>query len=179
MELTKAAQEMHQIRKDLDAHIEAAKQREAELRGQIRERANILSSAVEGLDLDKVNLAKTVVYVQGSFERGGADRAAVIEDAIKQLATGSPVRQGYGDLWEQYFGTKNYDVWVGQRSDHAYGYGPRHGGICFAVGVIADVRKSRPQATLTPEEVEAAIYYLTNIQRVQEAERKASQQAAA
>lgn len=179
MELTKAAQEMHQIRKDLDAHIETAKKREAELRGQIRERANVLASAVEGIDIEKITLAKTVIYVRGSYERAGEDRASVIHDAIKQLATGEPVRSVYGDLWERYFGTKNYDRWSGQRSDHPYGMGPGHGSICFEVGVVEAVRRGRLQASLSSEEIEAAIYYLSNIQRVQEAESKASQQAAA
>ena len=179
MELTRAAREMYQLRAELDAHIEAAKQREAELRGRIRERANVLSSAAEGIDIEKVKLAKTIVYVRGFYENAGEDRASVIHDAIRQFATGEPVRQVYGDLWERYFGTKNYDRWSGQRSDHPYFMGPGHGSICFEVGILESVRKGRAQKTLTPEEVEAVIYYLTNIQRVQDAERRASQQAAA
>lgn len=179
MELTTAAQEMYQLRKDLEQHIASAKAREDELRGQIKQRANVLASAEQGLDLEKVRLAKTVVYVNGSYDRAGDDRASVIHDAIRQLATGEPIRQFYGDLWSHYFGTKNYDRWSGQRSDHQYGYGPGHGSIVFRVGVIEDVRKTRTQADLTAEEVEAAIYYLTNIKRVQDAEAAAAKQAAA
>jgi hypothetical protein len=179
MELTTAAQEMYQLRKDLEAHLAASKKREDELRAKIKQKANILASAVEGIDPDKINLAKTVVYIRGTYEGGGADRNSVIYDAIKQLATGHPLNGVYGDLWTQYFGTKNYSQWNGQRSDHPYGLGPAHGSTCFAVGLVEDVRKSRKQADLTAHEIEAAIYYLTNIQRVQEAERKAAQQAAA
>lgn len=179
MELTTAAKEMHQLRKDLAAHIEDAKKRDAALREQIRVRATVLSSAVEGLDMEKITLAKTVVYVRGAYERAGEDRASVISDAIKQLATGEPNRAVYGDLWHRYFGTKNYDRWSGQRSDHEYMCAPRHGSICFAVGLTDEVRDTRQQGDLTAAEVEAAIYYLTNIQRVQEAERKAREQAAA
>ena len=179
MELTTAAQEMYQLRKDLEQHIASAKAREDELRGQIKQRANVLASAEQGLDLEKVRLAKTVVYVNGSYDRAGDDRASVIHDAIRQLATGEPIRQFYGDLWSHYFGTKNYDRWCGQRSDHQYGYGPGHGSIVFRVGVIDNVRKTRTQADLTAEEIEAAIYYLTNIKRVQDAEAVAAKQAAA
>lgn len=179
MELTAAAQEMYQLRKDLERHIASAKAREDELRGKIKQRANVLASAEQGLDLEKVRLGKTVVYVHGSYDHAGEDRASVIHDAIRQLATGEPIRQFYGDLWSHYFGTKNYDRWSGQRSDHQYGYGPGHGSICFRVGIIEDVRKARTQADLTAEEIEAAIYYLTNIKRVQDAEAAAAKQAAA
>ncbi len=179
MELTTAAQEMYQLRKDLEQHIASAKAREDELRGQIKQRANVLASAEQGLDLEKVRLAKTVVYVNGSYDRAGDDRASVIHDAIRQLATGEPVREVYGDLWQRYFGTKSYDRWHGQRSDHPYFMGPGHGSIIFEVGLVKSVRETRTQADLTAEEVEAAIYYLTNIKRVQDAEAAAAKQAAA
>lgn len=179
MNLTTAAQEMHQLRQRLEQHLVDAKKGEDELRRQIRERANILASAEQGLDLEKIALAKTVINIRGAYDRAGEDGASVIHDAIKQLATGEPIRQFYGDLWSHYFGTKNYDRWSGQRSDHQYGYGPGHGSICFEVGIVRDVRKNRKQSELTPEEIEAAIYYLTNIQRVQDAERKTASQAAA
>ncbi|MGJ7039178.1 hypothetical protein J2Y63_002433 [Shinella sp. BE166] len=179
MQLTTAAQELHQLRKELEQHVALSKKREDELRGQIKLHANVLSSAEQGLDIEKVGLAKTVIYVNGSYDRAGQDRASVIQDAVKQLATGDPVRQFYGDLWSHYFGTKNYDRWSGQRSDHQYGYGPGHGSIVFRVGIVEDVRKNRSQADLTAEEIEAAIYYLTNIKRVQDAEADAAKQAAA
>ena len=57
--------------------------------------------------------------------------------------------------------------------------GPAHGSICFQVGIVRDVRENRKQSDLTPEEVEASIYYLTNIHRVQEAEARAKEQASA
>lgn len=179
MKLTTAVQEMHQLRQKLEEHLADAKKGEDELRRQIRERANILAPAEQGIDLDKVALAKTVIYVRGEYAKGGRDRDSVISDAISQLATGVPTQQTYSDLWLTYLGTKNYDAWSGQRSDHQYGYGPRHGSICFSVGVNSEIRSSRAPFDLTDEEVEAAIYYLTNIQRVQEAERKAASHAAA
>ncbi len=173
MTLTEAAQKLHQLRADLAAHETAAKKRSEEIKQEIRAKALILENATEGLDAGKIATAQSVLRVYGFYERGGDDRASVISDAIKQLATGEPVRPVYGDLWRVQFATKNYDRWQGQRSDHEYGYGPKHGSIVFSVGFTDEVRKRDPQV-LTPEEVEAAIYYLTNIQRVQSAAARAS-----
>lgn len=179
MKLTQAVQEMQELRRQLEQHLSDAKKGEEELRRHIQERANILAASDMGLDLEKIELAKKVVYVRGEYAKGGRDRDSVVSDAINQLATGVPTRQTFSDLWRTYLGTKNYDAWSGQRSDHEYGYGPRHGSICFAVGVNSDIRQSRAPFDLTSEEVEAAIYFLTNIQRVQEAERKAALEGAA
>jgi hypothetical protein len=171
--LTETVRQMHKLRAELDAHEAAEKDRSETLKREIRAKALILENATEGLDAEKIATAQSVLRVYGSFERGGADRVGVIADAIKQIATGEPVRPIYGDLWRVQFGTKNYDRWHGQRSDHEYGYGPKHGITVFSVGFTDAVRKRDPQA-LTPEEVEAAIYYLTNIQRVQQAAARAS-----
>lgn len=173
MTLTEAARKMHELRAELAAHESAAKDKTEELKREIRANALILENATEGLDAEKIATAQNVLRVYGSYERGGADRGSVIADAIKQIATGEPVRQTYGDLWRVAFGTKNYAGWQGQRSDHEYGYGPRHGSTVFSVGFTDAVRKRDPQA-LTPEEVEAAIYYLTNIERIQRAAAKAA-----
>ena len=171
--LTEAARRMHKLRAELSAHDVAAKDRGDKLRREIRANALILENATEGLDADKITIAQGVLYVRGSYERGGEDRASVIADAIKQLATGEPIRKYYNDLWRVAFGTKNYDRWSGQRCDCEYGYGPSHGGIVFQVGFSEAARKRQPQV-LTSDETEAAIYYLTNIQRVQAASARAA-----
>ena len=165
--LTDAASKMHRLRAELAAHNLAAKKHADDLQREIRANTLILENATEGLDSDKISIAQSVLVIRGSFERGGTDRASVVADAIKQLATGEPIRPTYGDLWRVFFGTKNYDGWSGQRSDAEYGYGPKHGSIVFSVGLTREVRGRAPQA-LTPNEVEAAIYYLTNIQRIQQ-----------
>ena len=171
--LTETAREKYELEAELSAHEQAAKARADELRREIRSRALILETATEGLDADKIDLAKTIVSIRGSYARGGDDRHSVVRDAMRQLATGEPVRAHYGDLWRVYFGTKSYDRWHGQRSDHPYGYGPKHGGIIFAVEVTRTARE-RGQADLTPDEIEAAIYYLTNLERAQAAEQRAT-----
>ncbi|NTG73259.1 hypothetical protein G6M02_07940 [Agrobacterium rhizogenes] len=179
MELATATRRIYGLRRDLEIHLDVAKRHEAELREQIRQCAAVLASSADGIDYDKVELAKTVIYVHGSYARAGEDRASVIADAMKQIATGEPVRKVYGDLWLRYFGTKNYDRWSGQRSDHPYFMGPGHGSIVFEVGLVEKVRKERQWADLSAAEIEAAIYYLVNLERVQAAEQKAREQAAA
>ena len=179
MNLTTAACEMHDLKGALATHIETAKAEENRLRNEIRKRAEVLDLSAQGIDLDKVALAKTIVLVRGTYAKGGDDRASVIADAIKQLATGVPVREHYGDLWRVYFGTKSYDRWYGQRCDREYHYGPRHGSIIFAVEVRGDIRDSRHQSDLSHDEIEAAIYYLANLERVQTAEADARAKAAA
>jgi len=112
-----------------------------------------------GYDVGLVNLSKSVMRV-GVYARGGDDKASVIRDAINDILTGGKALQ------HGYFGTKSYDRWHGQRSDHPYGTCPRHGSIIFAVSFINDARTR----SLTPEEVHATVYYLNNVEKIQAAE---------
>ncbi len=118
---------------------------------------------VEGLDAAKIELADHVIYVSGDYERAGQDRTECREDAIRALLAGG------GRLRTEYFGTKSYDRWCGQRSDHAYGMGPRHGSVGFAIGMQRTIRGR----DLTADEIDAAVYYLRNLERIQDASRKA------
>jgi|GEM_PF-976900 len=173
MSLTKAAREMSDLKVQLREHRERAASEEKRILGDITKRAKVLIAEERGLDLNKIGLAETIIFVDGSYDKAGKDRQSVIDDAIKSLSTGKPIRPIYGDLWNYYFGTKHYDAWHGQRSDHGYGFGPRHGNTIFRVGVVSDVRKERNQQDLTPEEIEAAIYYLVNIQSIQDTKNEA------
>lgn len=177
--LTTAARELHELGAALAAHIEQSKREEAALREEIRKRREILDMSASGIDLEKVALAKTILSVSGTYAKGGDERASVKADAIKQLATGIPIREIYGDLWRVAFGTKSYDRWHGQRCDCEYGMGPRHGSLIFQIGLRDSVRKTRKHSDLTPEEIEAAIYFLTNIERIQAAEADAKAAAVA
>ena len=123
-----------------------------------------------GIDTHKVLLAEHIVYVT-EYSKGGEERDSARTDAIHWFATHGPERVPYHDLRSQYFGTKSYDRWHGQRSDHSYGMGPRHGSIIFRIELLPEPRKR----TLTADEIEAAIYYLTNLERIQAAARSAKQ----
>jgi hypothetical protein len=171
--LTIAAREKFALEAALADHKRDTAKRTAELEREISARSLVLETAAAGLDYEKLALARTIINVRGSFEKAGTDRLSVVRDAVKQLATGEPIRQIYGDLWRCAFGTKDYDGWHGQRCDSDYGCGPRHGHVIFSVGLTADVRK-KSHADLTSAEIEAAIYYLTNLERVQAAEKRAA-----
>lgn len=179
MDLTTAAKMKFKLQEELAKHISSAKDKEAQIRKEIELATIVLASSANGIDHDKISLAKNVIYVRGQYERAGSDRESVIQDAIKQLSTGIPPREIYGDLWRVSFGTKNYASWSGQRSDHEYGYGPKHGSICFEVGLVRSVRENKKYSDLLPEEIEAAIYYLTNIKLVQLSEKEAKDASAA
>lgn len=149
----------------LKGHKEAAESETKRLECAIASRRTIMSQAEAGLDLEKIALAETVLYVHGDFAKAGEGRMSARADAITWLATGKPLRNGYGDLRREFFGTKDYDRWHGQREDHEYGFGPRHGSTIFCIGLFKDARNR----DLTGAECEAAIYYLTNLERVQAA----------
>lgn len=150
---------------EMDASIAEASARHSAMAARIARYKQDLGRASLGLDLDKIAEAETVLAVRGAFAKAGAERESARQDAIKWLAAqagGDPCSERL-NLRAEYFGTKSYDRWHGQREDHAYGYGPRHGSTIFEIGLRNDARKR----DLTPAEVEAAIYYLLNLEAIQ------------
>lgn len=121
-----------------------------------------LNQSEIGLDTDKVALAETVMFAT-EYALGGKDRNSARQDAIKWF---SGQKIGYLGLKYEFFGTKNYSCWVGQREDCKYGYSPRHGSTCFKIGLKDSFRGSAAR-DLTDDEREAAIYYLINIEEIQ------------
>lgn len=164
--LTETVRELSKFRVMLAEHTKASDAETKRLLSEVRHYEDIVKMVEAGIDHEKISLARAVLSIYGLYKDGGTDRDTVIRDAVNQLATGIPAREHYSDLWIQRLGTKNYDGWRGQRSDHEYGYGPRHGSICFGVGIVDSVRK-RDLRILTADETEAAIYMLLNLDRVQ------------
>lgn len=145
---------------------DAVKRHAEELRAldwEIAEATRQRNLLIEGLDAAKIELAEHVIYVSGDYGRAGQDRAGCREEAIQALLAGG------GRLRTEYCGTKNYDGWRGQGSNHAYGMGPRHGSIVFAIGLQPHARAR----DLGADEIDAAVYYLRNLERIQDASRKA------
>ena len=152
---------IYHLSKILAEHEDYAAKVSANLKDRIAEYRTIASRVEAGLDVAKIALAETVVMAS-DYSKGGEERASARADAIQQFSTGKPVGP-YKDLRREFFGTKNYDRWSGQRCDCEYGMGPRHGSICFQIGMKKDVR----QRDLTHEEREAAVYYLVNLEAIQ------------
>lgn len=165
----------------LEQHRKDAKARDEQLVRELHAASQLVREFSAGLDVEKVAEARRVLYLYGSYAAGGEGRDSVVRDMVDWLATGE--KRTYQTPAEGYFGTKNYSGWRGQREDHQYGYGPRHGSTCFAVGIADHVRGAakangfegnRLHEFLTPEEREAALYYLLNIERIEAAQKAAA-----
>lgn len=90
----------------------------AKLEKEIRECQRLRANAANGVVLTKLQLAESVLEVYGKVE--GSKRLEVIEDAIRDLASGAQrLRRGY-------FGVKNYAArsisktlsWLERRAEH-------------------------------------------------------------
>lgn len=160
--LAEAVRTIGILNAQLAEHEGAAAIETNRLRSLIAEQKIILERTATGLDLDKIALAETVIYAT-TYDNGGEDRDSVVRDAIKKIAAGIPMGEEYCNLRTHSFGTKNYDRWQGQRSNHPYGMGPRHGWLCFQVGLWPDAR----DRDLTEAECDACIYYLLNLREIQ------------
>lgn len=145
----------------LTQHKEEAKKREQNLEDRLTRERHLLAMAQNSLDLKKIQLAESILQVS-DYRKGGAEWESARHDAIQWFATG---KAGYQGLKYEFFGTKNYDRWSGQRCDCKYGMGPRHGSICFRIGLTQEARKK----DLSEAEKDAAIYYLLNLEKIQDA----------
>lgn len=122
-----------------------------------------IAGKAAGLDWNKVKRGLNVISLRGTYGTGGGDSRSVIDDAMSDLAQSRGSR-----LKKEYFGVKNYDRFFRQRSDHSYGFGPRHGSIVFAVG-LADVRSE-----LSDEQIDDAMYVLLNLVKIENAREHAT-----
>lgn len=147
-------------RQRIKEHDEAATAERKRLEKALDDVRNQIGCAKAGLDQARLDHALQIIRVGGSYARGGTDRGSVIRDAIDWLATGKC--SAYRGLDQADFGTKNYDSWAGQRSDHEWG-GPRHGSIVFQIGLTQRKRE------LTEQERADAIYFLLNIEAWEQA----------
>lgn len=131
----------------------------ASLSKDLAETNRLIAASADGLDLDALKLAESVLEVRGSYDKAGDDRAFALQKAVDDLANGAAA------LKKAYFGTKSYAHWHGQFVECSYGMGPSHGSVIFSIGI----RRSELGRDLTDSEIEASLYYLRNLQRIQKA----------
>ena len=136
-----------------------------EFKAELAEASRLIAASADGIDIEVLRLAESVLEVRGTFEKAGDDRSYALQKAIDDLANGAT------NLKKAYVGTKQYAHWHGQFVECSYGMGPSHGSVIFSIGI----RRSELGRELTDGEIEASLYYLRNLQRIQ----KASAQAAA
>jgi hypothetical protein len=148
-----------QLGEETKRHEAAAKA----LRAELLATETSVQMASAGIDEALVARARLVIDIGGSYAKGGTDRASEREEAIAAIVAGGE------KMRHDYFGTKNYDRWSGQGAHHSYGMGPRHGSMCFTIGLTSDVRKRPVGSMLTEEDMDAAVYYLRNLEKIEAA----------
>lgn len=172
MSLTGKIKEVAELRRALAQHEADAKNTSDDYKKKIAVVQREIEFDGAMIDAAKVDLGYSVLHIRGLYRNGGSERKSVIDDAIHQIATGE--KRGYLGLDREFFGTKNYDRWSGQRCDCEPGMGPRHGCIVFQVGLKDAIRQRGGVAALTDEEREAAVYVLTHLEAIQSAEARAA-----
>ena len=165
--LTQTYLQLDQARKHLIFLDASYKTNRDAISARIAKLQTTINRNAAGLHLEKIALAETVLYAT-PYSKGGDDRASAIRDAITEVTL-----KGGGDLWTKFIGTKSYAHWYVQRSDHTYGYGPSHGSSILKIGLTRSARQ-RETRELSPTEIEAACYYLTNLVQIQDAREKAA-----
>lgn len=154
MSITELKADLDHTRVTYSAYVEESNLKRKQLHAEIDKAERLYNLALAGLDMNKINMAESIVEIRGLATFPAGEDISAVEDAIKWFAGTST--STYKNLQERYFGTKNYDAWYHQREDHEYCYGPRHGSTVFSVGLSSEYRKQE----LTIEQKDAAIYYL-------------------
>ncbi len=158
---------LNEIVKDLAAKQAELKQLSHEFKAksdrikfEIEELSRLENIGGNGIDLEKIQLAESIMYIYGN-PYGKADSKfncpTIAEEAIIDIANDCP------HLISQFFGNKRYESFY-QRTNCEYGYGPRHGSIVDEIGLKSSVRSREcvEKSLLTDDEKDACIYYIKN-----------------
>lgn len=121
--------------------------RERALAAGLEQALSKRATAMQGLLPEMRELAEIVLAIRGRV----SDSA---EGALEAACTA--IAGGGGPLFKSFIGAKRYEGFH-QRSDHPYGYGPKHGSIVFAVEFKPEIRRA---GFLTMEQAEAAVRWL-------------------
>lgn len=135
------------------------------IKSEVKSLEELESIAMNGINIDYVQLAESVMYVNGN-PYGATDEvkrsgyATIASNAICDIASGCK------HLKKQFYGNKEYSGYY-QRTDCEYGMGPRHGSIVDEIGL----KGQSTQRDLTDDEKDACIYYLKNYAKIKEAKK--------
>jgi hypothetical protein len=108
---------------------------------------------LQNLDVERMRRGEKLIGVTG--DPNTENRKHVVREAIVEISKGG------GRLKEVYLGTKNYAHFIDQPTESAYGFVPKHGHVVFRIGLRG------PREQLSPNEIEDAIYYLSNLEKLQ------------
>jgi len=159
MRITTLERRIEDILFEISSEKERYEQNISELENSLQAYQRLMRLMCEDIDDDLVTVAERILWIEGAYSKGGVERQSVIDDAVYDIVNQNE------RLRTERFATKNYDCWVGQRSDARYGYGPRHGHIVFSVGLAPSFR----ERDLTEYEQDAVVYYLRNIEKIEAA----------
>ena len=158
-DIIKKRLELEDQLEDLLKTYQAAKRATEIQLAQIKEKEATLR---QGFDLEKIELAKTILFVHGNpyalTDDSHGDRNPIALEAIRDLLGGCKV------LRREYFGNKRYERFY-QSGTWSYFCGPTYGHVVDEVGLKESARKR----ALAPDEVEAAVYYLTIYNQLKDA----------
>ena len=152
MEISTIIAERLSLEKNLAEITREYKKQKADLSARIALLKQKEQTVTEGYDLAKVELGRYLIVVSGNpyartdDVRMGAETIA--EHAIADILSGCKHLKG------EYFGNKEYGRFY-QRCDCEYHYGPTYGSIVDYIGL-----RDGSRIPTTPEEVEAAVYYI-------------------
>jgi len=169
MLLTQLLREREQLEESLTVLTEEYLGLKNKLTSEIAQIGTEIEQCNNGLDVDKIKLAETVIRVTKSSYTTRPKVEECIKSAIRKI-----VEDGGGTLWKEYIGLKDYAHWSDQRSDHPYCMGPKHGDITFRIGLTDSVLSRDPQV-LTYEEIDAVAYYLTFLGDIIASEKSAAE----
>lgn len=169
---------LHKRRQEIAAQIKTETERHTQELGklliELQNTNELIAQNAAGLDNERIQLAEDCIKVTGweyvglKHDRGDLD--GCIQDAINDIS------KGVDKMRREYFGCKNYEGFFLQRADCEYGYKPTHGGTAFSIGLGnhgrgRDIDRDRQ---FTPQELDAMIYYLTNLLPIGQARAAAS-----
>lgn len=153
--------EREELKKQREEISQAFKQQDKDLSDQISEISVTIAGFSAGLDMEKINAGKQVVAVKG--ECINDKRKQLVQLAMLDIATGCE------HLKNQYYGIKNYASFGDQIHNSRYYSAPQHGSIVFSIGLQRNLLPL--EEPLSISQVEAALYYLHNLEAVTQAEK--------
>ena len=151
-EIHKGLEKINTAQKELQENYENKRRI---LQAQKKELETRLQYEIDGINSNRIDNAKRFIYIEGLKNFGHGETRPCVNELISDI-----VNDNYKIL-KEYYGCKNYDGFICQRSDHRYGYGPTHGYIVFSIRATQDFREGKT----TPNEKDKndILYMLENV----------------
>jgi hypothetical protein len=158
-----------QLEKDRNALLEKHTEELLAIDEKIKEETRYINLISSGIDTVAVDRALSVIYIRGHYPKAIKDGATVADAVIQDLIGGGTF------LRDKYVGVKTYGPGEHGLShvvvELPYGVDPSSGEITFAIGFMQPFRNKGfvDGDELSDEDVGACIYFLRNIEAIEEA----------